>query len=55
MQIPDHFYTELGKLRAWLTGWKEAGRTPPPGSEVIWQIQSFIKDVEREDNKDQEE
>lgn len=48
MLIPDHFYTELTKLQAWLTGWKDAGRTEPPGAPVVWQLRRFIKEIESE-------
>lgn len=40
----DMLYNELAKLRAWHSGWNEAGKLPIPGSQAIWQIQQILKE-----------
>lgn len=39
----DMLYSELTKLQAWHTGWREAGKLSPPGSEAVWQLRNIIK------------
>lgn len=36
---------QIKLLRAYLTGWKEAGRVMPPGYEVLWQIHNALRNV----------
>jgi hypothetical protein len=40
---------QLAKLRAFVTGWTEAGKLPPPGSEAIWQVQQLLRDAKESD------
>lgn len=42
------YQSQLGKLRAWLTGWTDAGRLGPPGSEVLWQLDMLLKEKNRD-------
>jgi hypothetical protein len=42
----EQYQHQIGKLRSWLTGWTDAGKTPPPGSEVLWQIDMMLKNKE---------
>ena len=40
----EQYKKQVGKLRAWLTGWTDAGKSAPPGSEVLWQIDMMLRD-----------
>ncbi|CAB4143726.1 hypothetical protein UFOVP447_219 [uncultured Caudovirales phage] len=42
----EQYDRQLGKLRSWLTGWSDAGKMGPPGSEVLWQLQSMLRNKE---------
>lgn len=42
----EQYQYQIGKLRAWLTGWTDAGKMAPPGSEVLWQIDRMLRDKE---------
>ena len=39
---------QLGKLRAWHTGWTDAGKMAPPGSEVLWQLDMMLSNAEND-------
>lgn len=40
------YQKQLGKVRSWLQGWTDAGKTPPPGSEVLWQLDMMLRNKE---------
>jgi len=42
----EQYKRQLGKLRAWHTGWTDAGKMAPPGSEVLWQLDRMLRDKE---------
>lgn len=42
----EQYIYQLGKLRAWHTGWTDAGKTSPPGSEVLWQLDMMLRNKE---------
>jgi hypothetical protein len=42
----DQYTRQLGKLRAWMSGWTDAGKMAPPGSEVLWQIDMMLQTKE---------
>ena len=42
----EQYQRQIGKLRAWLTGWTDAGKHAPPGSEVLWQLDKMLRDKE---------
>ena len=42
----DQYQRQLGKVRSWLTGWTDAGKMGPPGSEVLWQLDMMLKNRE---------
>jgi hypothetical protein len=39
----ESLYNQLTKLQAYTTGWSDAGKMPPPGSESIWQLRNLLK------------
>lgn len=39
----EGLYQELTKLQAYMTGWRDAGKLTPPGSEAIWQLRGLLK------------
>lgn len=39
----ESLYDQLTKLQAYMTGWRDAGKMPPPGSEAIWQLRNLLK------------
>ena len=39
----EGLYQELTKLQAYMTGWRDAGKSTPPGSEAIWQLRNLLK------------
>ena len=39
-------YDQLTKLQAYMTGWTDAGKMAPPGSEVLWQIDMMLRNKE---------
>lgn len=63
IKVSDHWYTELGKVRAWIEGWKAAqgmathtssaaGHSFPymiPGEDTLRQIQNAINEAKREE------
>lgn len=42
----EQYQRQVGKLRSWLTGWTDAGKMAPPGSEVLWQLDMMLKNKE---------
>lgn len=42
----DQYLSQIGKLRSWLTGWADAGKMHPPGSEVLWQLDQMLRNKE---------
>jgi hypothetical protein len=42
----DQYQKQLGKVRSWLTGWTDAGKMAPPGSEVLWQLDMMLRNKE---------
>jgi hypothetical protein len=42
----EQYKSQLGKLRSWHTGWTDAGKMAPPGSEVLWQLDMLLKNKE---------
>lgn len=42
----DQYQQQIGKVRSWLTGWTDAGKMGPPGSEVLWQLDMMLKNKE---------
>lgn len=44
----EQYQKQIGKLRSWLTGWTDAGKSAPPGSEVLWQIDMMLKEQKRD-------
>lgn len=42
----EQYQRQIGKLRSWLTGWTDAGKMGPPGSEVLWQIDMMLRNKE---------
>lgn len=42
----DQYQKQVGKLRSWLTGWTDAGKMAPPGSEVLWQLDMMLRNKE---------
>jgi hypothetical protein len=42
----EQYQKQIGKLRSWLTGWTDAGKIAPPGSEVLWQLDMMLRDKE---------
>ncbi len=42
----DQYQKQLGKVRSWLTGWTDAGKMAPPGSQVLWQLDMMLRDKE---------
>lgn len=42
----EQYQRQVGKLRAWLTGWTDAGKQAPPGSEVLWQLDMMLRNKE---------
>lgn len=39
----ESLYDQLTKLQAYMTGWTDAGKMSPPGSEAIWQLRNLLK------------
>lgn len=39
----DSLYDSLTKLQAYMTGWTNAGKMSPPGSEAVWQVRNLLK------------
>lgn len=39
----EMLYSELTKLHAWVTGWQDAGKIGPPGSNAVWQLRQILK------------
>lgn len=42
----EQYQKQISMMRSWLTGWIDAGKTPPPGSEVLWQIDMMLRNRE---------
>ena len=42
----EQFQKQIGKLRSWHTGWTDAGKMSPPGSEVLWQLDQMLRNKE---------
>ena len=42
----EQYKRQLGKLRSWHTGWTDAGKMAPPGSEVLWQLDMMLRNKE---------
>ena len=42
----EQYKSQIGKMRAWLKGWTDAGKMAPPGAEVLWQIDMMLRDKE---------
>lgn len=41
----DLLVKELGKVRAWLTGFRAAGKAGPPGEDSLRQTQILLKEL----------
>lgn len=39
----ESLYDQLTKLQAYITGWRDAGKMTPPGSEAVWQLRNLLK------------
>jgi len=45
---PEHalmLKNEIGKVRAWLTGFQAAGKAGPPGEDALRQVQILLQNI----------
>jgi hypothetical protein len=42
----DSMVDQIKLLRAYFTGWSDAGKMLPPGHEVLWQLHIALREAE---------